>query len=283
MRPPLSLYPKAPGTRDPSALERLGARGLKAMQVGAGLAYTLLGAVATLFTPGKDAAAVCRRITMRQVFFTGFEALPLVSVIALFVGATVAVQTRLVSGSLNTDLEGQILVAVVLRELAPLVTAIIVAGRSGTAIATELGNMKVNSEVLALSSLGIDPLRFVVLPRMIATTVSVLVLTIYFGVLAIVGGHATRLLLDPGGTGFISAGFQEALQPGDLALFAAKGLGLGTLVGWLCCHFGLEAQGSPTEVPQKASHAVVVTLLACVVYNASVTIVFYALAGPPVR
>jgi len=71
-----------------------------------------------------------------------------------------------------------------MRELAPLLTAIVVAGRSGTAMATELGNMKVNSEVLALSSLGIDPPRYIVLPRLVASIVSVLVLMIYFSVVS---------------------------------------------------------------------------------------------------
>jgi ABC-type transporter Mla maintaining outer membrane lipid asymmetry permease subunit MlaE len=109
------------------------------------------------------------------------------------------------------------------------------------------------------------------------------VLTVYFGAIAIFGGHATRLLLDPGGTGLLGSGFREALNPADLPLFALKSVGLGTIVGWLCCHFGMEVQNSPTEVPQKSSRAVVMTLLGCVVFNAAVTIGFYWLIGPPIR
>ncbi len=98
-----------------------------------------------------------RRILTLQVLFTGFEALPLVSAVALLLGSSIVFQTSLMVPGADGALLGKILVAVVLRELAPLITAIVVAGRSGTAIATELGNMKVNSEVLALMSLGIDP------------------------------------------------------------------------------------------------------------------------------
>ena len=69
----------------------------------------------------------------------------------------------------------------------------------------------------------------------------------------------------------------------DLGLFLAKGVGLGTIVGWLCCHFGLEVKSSPTEVPIMASRAVVTSLLGCVVYNTLITAVFYSLVGPPIR
>ena len=99
---------------------------------------------------------------LTQVMFTGVQALSLVSVIGLLIGASIIIQTNMMVPA-DGELIGRVLVAVVLRELAPLITAIVVAGRSGTAIATELGNMKVNSEVLALSSLGVDPLRYVVL------------------------------------------------------------------------------------------------------------------------
>ena len=247
-----------------------------------GLIETLLGALAAPFAPGKAAASVCARIAVRQVFFTGFEALSLISAIAAFVGATFVLQVQLLSGALNTEMAGKILVAVMLRELAPLVTAIVVAGRSGTAIATELGNMKVNDEILALISLGMDPMRFIVQPRIVGCVVSVLVLTVYFGVVAIGAGYLVGLALGGVGLENMQAGFTQALMPADLPLFLAKGLMLGVLVGLLCCHFGLQAEGSPTEVPRRASHAVVMTLLACVASNALITLTFYWLVGPPV-
>ncbi len=247
-----------------------------------GLIETLLGALAAPFAPGKAAASVCTRIVVRQVFFTGFQALSLISAIAAFVGATFVLQVQLLSGALNTEMGGKILVAVMLRELAPLVTAIVVTGRSGTAIATELGNMKVNEEILALSSLGIDPMRFIVQPRIIGCVVSVLVLTVYFGVVAIGAGYLVGLSLGGVGLDNMQAGFTQALSPADLPLFLAKGLTLGIIVGLLSCHFGLQAEGSPTEVPRCASHAVVMTLLACVAFNALITLTFYWLVGPPV-
>lgn len=282
MSAPYTLHPKPPNNDEPGFLGRLGAGALETARQLVGLFQTLLGALASPFAPGRSAGAVCSRIVVRQVFFTGFEALPLISAIAAFVGATFVLQVQLLSGTLNTEMVGKILVAVMLRELAPLVTSIVVAGRSGTAIATELGNMKVNDEILALTSMGIDPMRFIVMPRIIGCVTSVLVLTVYFGALAIVSGYLVGTALGGVGLGNMRAGFSDALLPADLPLFMAKGLSLGVIVGWLCCHFGLQAEGSPTEVPRRASQAVVMTLLACVAVNALITLTFYWIVGPPV-
>jgi phospholipid/cholesterol/gamma-HCH transport system permease protein len=275
-----TLHPRPPDAEEHGFLARLGGGALGAARQITGLFRTLFGALAAPLAPGRAAASVCSRIAIRQVFFTGFEALGLISVIAAFVGATFVLQVQLLSGALNTEMVGKVLVAVMLRELAPLVTAIIVAGRSGTAISTELGNMKVNDEILALSSMGIDPLRFVVMPRIFGCVVSVLVLTVYFGAVAILAGYLVGALL--GGVSHMQSGFTDALSPYDLPLFLAKGLTLGVLVGWLCCHFGLQAEGSPTEVPRRASHAIVMTLFGCVAFNGLITLTFYWLVGPPV-
>jgi phospholipid/cholesterol/gamma-HCH transport system permease protein len=212
---------------------------------------------------------------MRQIFYTSFQALGLTSVIGLFIGATMIVQTELLGGASARETAGRILVALVLRELAPLVTAIIVAGRSGTAIATELGVMRVNSEVLALASLGIDPPRFLVWPRMLATMVSVPVLTVYFSAMTLIGGLLGAFLMDSHGVGDWQTGVALGLTPLDLPLFLVKSVGQGTLVGWLSAYYGLDVGVSPTEVPQKASRAVVQTLLSCIVFNAAVTVLFY--------
>src|SRR6478609_10561887 len=154
------------------------------------LLHTLSDAIASLWTPGVAARLTVQRVIVTQIMYTGVQALSLVSVIAFLLGSSIIIQTNLM-GSADGELLGKVLVAVVLRELAPLVTAIIVAGRSGTAIATELGMMRVNSEILGLASLGIDPPRFLIWPRLVATTISVPILTIYFSAVAIVSGNVT--------------------------------------------------------------------------------------------
>ena len=246
------------------------------------LLHTFSDAIASLWTPGVAARETVRRVITTQILYTGVQALSLVSVIAFLLGSSIIIQTNLM-GSADGELLGKVLVAVVLRELAPLVTAIVIAGRSGTAMATELGNMKVNSEVLALSSLGIDPPRFIVLPRLVATIVSVLVLMIYFSVVAIVGAFVVAQLTASATWGSLYSGVSRGVMPFDLGLFLLKGVGLGAIVGWLCCHYGLQVKSSPTEVPQQASRAVVMSLLCGVVYSTFVTALFYWLVGPPIH
>ena len=246
------------------------------------LLHTLSDAIASQWTPGAAARETVRRVITTQILYTGVQALSLVSVIAFLLGSSIIIQTNLL-GSADGELLGKVLVAVVLRELAPLVTAIVIAGRSGTAMATELGNMKVNSEVLALTSLGIDPPRFIVLPRLVATIVSVLVLMIYFSVVAIFGAFTVAQLTAAATWGSLYSGVSRGVMPFDLGLFLLKGVGLGAIVGWLCCHYGLQVKSSPTEVPQQASRAVVMSLLCGVVYSTFVTALFYWLVGPPIH
>lgn len=246
------------------------------------LIHTLTDALVSYWAPGVAARATVQRVIVAQIMYTGVQALSLISIIAFLLGGIIVIQANLMAPT-DGELLGKILVAVVLRELAPLLTAIVVAGRSGTAIATELGNMKVNSEVLALSSLGIDPPRFIVLPRLVAAVVSVLVLMIYFSVVALFGAFVLAQLTANATWGSLYSGLSRGVMAFDLGLFLLKGVGLGTIVGWLSCHYGLQVKSSPTEVPQQASRAVVMSLLCGVVYSTFITALFYWVVGPPLH
>jgi phospholipid/cholesterol/gamma-HCH transport system permease protein len=280
LRSTLPYDPRSADRGGAGWVERVGRSTIAAVAELISLLATLRAALAADFAPGTAARRLTHAIMMTQVLFTGVQALSLVSVIALLIGASIIIQTNMMVPA-DGELIGRVLVAVVLRELAPLITAIVVAGRSGTAIATELGNMKVNSEVLALSSLGIDPVRYVVLPRMVGCVVSVVALMIYFSIVSLAAAFAIGVLSSGASLASFRQGVSGSVMPHDLALFFLKGVGLGTIVGWLSCHFGLEVKSSPTEVPQQASRAVVMSLLGCVVYNTALTAGFYWLVGPP--
>src|SRR6185295_13342167 len=180
MRSTLPYDPRLSRAPELSFVGRLGKTAIDQYRRGEALLATLGGAVLSSRAPGIAAAHVVRRVLLNQIFYTGFQAVGLLGTIGVLLGATIVIQTKLMVPSADSGLIGKVMIAVVLRELAPLITAIVVAGRSGTAIATELGNMKVSSEILALTSLGIDPARFIVMPRLIAAIVSVLLLMVYF-------------------------------------------------------------------------------------------------------
>ncbi|MEM6786151.1 MAG: ABC transporter permease [Myxococcota bacterium] len=226
--------------------------------------------------PGAAAARVVHYVSLRQMFFTGVQGLPAVTTTALVLGATIILQTRVVAPGITGELLGGVLTAVVLRELAPLVTAIIVASRSGTAMATELGNMRAGLEMKGLASLGIDPGHYVVRPRLVASVVSILVLIVYFDVMAIAGSTLTAAALGGPDPAAIRSGVTATLDGGDLLLYFVKGGGNGLLVGWLCCHFGMQVRSSTTEVPMMSGRAVIWSIVGCVLYSFAVTIVYYA-------
>ncbi|MSP24972.1 MAG: ABC transporter permease [Myxococcales bacterium] len=262
----------------PGGLVRgLGQSALEGSRFWFGCVRMVLFALRALAAPGAAARRAVLRVTMAQIYFTGAEGLPFVTATALVVGATIMIQVHVAAPGMPGEIVGNVLVTVVLRELAPLVTAIIVASRSGTAIATELGNMKASLEFVGLVSLGIDPVRFVVLPRLIAVTASVVVLEVYFGLLALVGSAVVALAFGTPDLVALQDGLAATLRLADLGLFAVKGVGCGALVAVLSCYFGFQVKASSTEVPRMTGMAVIRSVLGCVIYNFLVTVVFYAL------
>ena len=129
------------------------------------------------------------RVTAGQIYFTGWQAIPLISVLALACGGLVILQSganlTLFGGS---QMIGNLLVVIVVRELGPLMTALVVIARSGTAVASEVGNMRANREIEALESMGINPLIFIVFPRVLGGVISVVCLSFYFTLIALIGG-----------------------------------------------------------------------------------------------
>src|SRR5207237_8106595 len=141
----------------------------------------------------------------------------------------------------------------IIRELGPLFTAIIVVGRSGTAIVTELAAAKVLGEMTALEAAGLDPMQVIVLPRVIACAIGVTVLTVYFDVAALVGGlSATWWLAHLPPVEFL-ASLRVAVGESDLGRVFTKTLAAGAGIGTICCWAGMRAGLSPTSIPQSVT------------------------------
>lgn len=238
-------------------------------------------ALASGFDGGRAAERAVRRVVLRQIFFTGAQGLPFITATALVLGATMMLQIHVAAPGMPGEIVGKVLATIVLREFAPLVTAIIVASRSGTAIATEIGNMQASLEMLGLASMGIDPSRYVVLPRLVAVVTSVLVLMVYFGMLALVGAFSLAAASGTPDPAAMRAGLADTLALTDLALFMGKGVGCGAIVAVICCHYGMQVKGSITEVPLMTGKAVIRSVLGCVFYNFAATLAYYSAVGTP--
>jgi len=164
------------------------------------------------------------------------------------------------------------------RELGPLVTAIIVAGRSGAGLASEIATMKVSEEIDALRSMGFDPVRWLVVPRCLALVISIPLLTLVGDVLAIVGGLvATLVVTDMTPRAYMQATL-EAITGGNLLTGLIKTPFLALAIGLIACGEGLLASGGAAAVGARTTTAVVVSIFSVIVISAVFTF-FYALLG----
>lgn len=240
------------------------------------MASLLCKTVSTTWSEWGCGSRVVRDVIGRQVLFTGVEAIKIITVTSMILGvATIVELITEVPRVSGESYIGPVLVAVVVRELGPLLTAFIVIGRSGTAIATELGNMIVNHEVEAVDAMGIDPLRFIVLPRLIGVTSATVGLGLLFVVVALLGGwlFARFLIYYP----FIAylADLRESLGPWDVALCFIKCASFGIIIAVICCYRGFSVKLSSHEVPQVTIKAVVGCIYACFLVNIIITGFFY--------
>ena len=211
-----------------------------------------------------------------QIYFTGYQALPLISVLAAAAGGVVVLQTTsqfsLLGGGAGI---GQLMVMIVVREIAPLMTALIVIARSGTAVASEIGNMKVNREIQALESMGINPMSFIIFPRMAGGVISVLCLSLYFLFGSILGGLIVARGLQGLPVEFYFDSITQAFTQADVWLFVIKNLFSGFMIFTIASYQGMQVKLGPHEVPQVTTKAVMDSIVAVIIFNLSVTIGYY--------
>ena len=210
-----------------------------------------------------DQLAVVGGQTKLQVRFTGLDALWLVSGTALLLGAVTLIQAfSQLSGLGAQNYLGTLMVLIILRELGPLLTAVLVIGRSATAIAAELGTMQLNGEVDALATHGVNPYQYLLLPRWLGVLVSVFALVVCFDALALGGGFLVAKLKYGVTFGFYMDSVRQALSNRDFAATLLKVVLFSGAIAFHACHFGLRIQRSQTEIPQAVTKTVVSALVA---------------------
>lgn len=221
-------------------------------------------------SPSLENSAI-RSVLLKQVYFTGYEAWKIIMLVALILGTVIVSQVVGLVGGGSGSLTGKVLVWVVFRELGPLLTALIVVARSGTAIAAELGTMKINGELDALEQMGIPCERYLILPRIIGVTAAVVVLTAYFVLTAFVGGFLIASLAHHIPYDQFVQGVVASLGPWEIVVLAIKTLFFGLTIPVVCCHTGLSVGTSATEIPQAATRAVITSLFGIVLLDGLIT------------
>lgn len=215
-------------------------------------------------------------VVSAQIYFTGFQALPLVSVLALAAGGIVILQSAAQLSLLGGQaMLGNLLVVIIVREVGPLVTALIVIARSGTAVASELGNMRVNREIEALEVMGINPLSYIVFPRLVGGVISVVCLAFYFNAVALFGGFIVARTVNEMSFSFFAESLANAVTIEDVGLFLLKNGFSGVIIFVVSCYQGMLVKQSSHEVPQVTTKAVLNSVIYVVTFNLIVTMLFY--------
>lgn len=215
-----------------------------------------------------------RQVMLKQLYFTGTESISTVGVVGFVVGLIVITQINNLVGR-NELLTLQIMVWTLVRELGPLLTAIVIIGRSSSAFASELSSMQVNGEIKSLRYMGISPISYLVLPRVLAMALASIALTFYFQVVAIsTGWIVTTMRMDIALSSQIF-NFFEIIDFREIASSLIKSAVFGVLVSVVSCYHGLRRKTAMTEVPQAVSQAVIRSLMAVFVGDGIITVLVF--------
>ncbi len=270
--------PAPPPSAGPTALE----------QTGRGTVAAFEHAVALLAFIGESAVALAgwgvhpARIRWRPILFNirsaGFDALPIVGVLAFLLGIVVAYQGAAPLRQYGANLFVADLVGLsMLREFAPLITAIIVAGRSGSAYAAQIGTMAVTEEIDAMRTLGMAPLEVLVLPKLVALVIALPLLTVFADALGVFGGMLmAQARLGVGFGDFIDR-FTLAVSATALLVGIGKAFVFAAIIVVVGCFEGFRTRGGADSVGRQTTRSVVQAIFLVILADALFSVAFSAL------
>ena len=254
-------------------LERLGRRSLDLAYHTGGIVLLLRDTLVTLFT-----TPLRWYHTLDQMNRIGVTSLPLVFLTALFTGMVLSLQSAYQLRLFAAEQFTSDLVALSMtRELGPVLTAMVVAGRVGASIAAEIGTMKVTEQIDALRSLATDPVRYLVVPRLVAGFFMLFFLTIYADCIGMLGGYFVAVFkLGISSHQYIKRSI-EILMIKDILTGLYKAFIFGTVISIVGCYFGFQTEGGAEGVGRATTMAVVTALILIIALDCFFTAVFYFL------
>jgi phospholipid/cholesterol/gamma-HCH transport system permease protein len=265
--------PKVEPRRNP--LEVLGAATLDFFEHARDVVALLGEIIAVLLRPfGRH--GIKWDIATRQMALVGARATFIVVFISFLVGVVLALNGALQLRQFGAQIFIANLVAISMtREMGPLITAILVAGRSGSAIAAELGTMTVSEEVDALRTMALSPARFLVVPKLVALALTMPLLTVLSTASGMLGGWAIGVFsLDLPSQGYLTQTV-KSLFVSDLLTGLIKSLAFAVIIAVVGAYRGLSVEGGPDGVGRATTSAVVTSIILCIVTNACFTAFFY--------
>jgi phospholipid/cholesterol/gamma-HCH transport system permease protein len=212
--------------------------------------------------------------TVSHMEKTGVDALPIVALISFLLGLIMAFMSSIQLRQFGANIYVASLVGLAMvSELGPIMTAIVVAGRSGSAFAAEIGTMKISEEIDALTTMGFDPILFLAVPRFIAAVIVVPVLALFSNLFAISGGMIVGVfMLDLSPNTYIK-GTLEALSLSEVIWGMVKSGVFAALIAWIGCLRGFQAKGGASAVGSAATSAVVSSIFLIILFDSVFAVV----------
>jgi phospholipid/cholesterol/gamma-HCH transport system permease protein len=219
--------------------------------------------------------APVRAVFERQIYFTGIQALGAISYIALIAGAIIIGQITSLIGSASPQATARVLLWVLVRELGPLLSAIIVIARSSAATASELALMGLRGELDSLRRMGIEPFDYLIVPRITGMTLATAAVTVYFLIIAVVSGFVVVWLTNDVSFGVSIESVVVLLTPFEVLMSLLKGFVFGLTIAATSCLYGLRVESSVTDVPRAVTSAVLRNVITVFVLDAIITYLFF--------
>ncbi len=219
-----------------------------------------------------------RRETLQQLFICSFGSLPVVFIIAVFAGMILSLQSGIQLQRFGQEAAlGYLVSAAMCREMGPVFTAIALSGLVGSTYAAEIGTMKVSEEIDALEVNSIDPVYFLVMPRLLALSAAAVVLTVYADAIGIAGGMMVAKATFNVDPGIFLKNARDALDVKDIYGGLLKALAFGATIATVACSQGLRAEHGAAGVGRATLRSVVIGFLYILVFNYFLTWFLYKL------
>ena len=246
-----------------SFIERLGASILDGINALGRFVLFLLSALAEAVMPPYKV-----RLVLLQIRTIGAESFFLVALIGMFTGMVLGLQGEFTLRKFGSEgALGTVVSLVLVRELGPVLTALMVTARAGSAMAAELGSMQVTEQIDALTVMAINPVQYLVAPRIIAGVISFPLLTSMFDVIGIMGGYAVGVGMMGAPSASYYNGIAQNLTGADVMIGLYKALVFGLIVAWASCYKGYNAQRMATGVSRATTEAVVLSSVLILMFD----------------
>jgi phospholipid/cholesterol/gamma-HCH transport system permease protein len=216
------------------------------------------------------------RRVLEQAKKAGFDSLPIVALIALFIGVILALQTAVLMQRIGSEIYIASIVAIsIVREMGPVITSLVVAGRVGSAIAAEIGSMTVTEQIDALETLATNPIQYLAVPRFLALSLMLPILTLFADVIGIFGGWLICVhKLGISSSLYMQVTFQALLYK-DLFTGTFKTIFFGMIIALVSCYYGFNVEGGAEGVGRATKNAVVAAFILIITCDCIFTTLFY--------